>query len=667
MPNRIPEIRLSDDQQLQLSQKLHKMELGAKDYKGNYDELHGEYMDMYLAKSRQEVRTFPWQNANNFYAPVLRSNVDTYGAQIYDAMFAEMPRVVGIEGSDAADAELLSVYYFDVLWNGPILNLRQLSNDWNFDTNLDGTGIVKTRWNRDMHLHRFQELQERVTSRPSGEEIFGQSIPDQTIELDYVESARVERVNLPVVETAPVVNIYPAPGSLPSMQWPECPWFFEETYVGEEQIHNMDKHGFAHMDELKETLSETEPSIAQRNRDEDEDLGSYQSKTARVLHFFMRIALPGQVTLVDDEEKQQFFMKDEDYPEEVVITYLPDLKEEHRISKIVPLARIRADNKRPYIDNRYNQIPRSWFGQGLGAKLRKIQKQTNVAFRQMADFGTLRNMPWGLYNPATTGMLKPNALRPGAMIPVQDPRGVFFPSFHGDHAFQIAWLNSLQMWQEKDTSVTDFTQGRAPSVPNAPRTARGTLALLQQNQISFSFRTALYAERYRELFQQVHELHKYNSPNELVFRVLNKQTGAFQTRRLNRSAFEQEVDFQFELNPNKMQDQQNRMSMANLFAQYLPLMVQFPPAREFFKKTYESLGFKDFDQLLPMDQLQQFAQVQAAQTAQAEGQPGGAPGGAPGGMAPPPPPVGAAPNIADFQPQVESPQMDEDEEMVSLA
>ena len=92
-------------------------------------------------------------------------------------------------------------------------------------------------------------------------------------------------------------------------------------------------------------------------------------------------------------------------------------------------------------------------------------------------------------------------------------------------------------------------------------------------------------------------------------------------------------------------------------------MVQFPPAREFFKKTYESLGFKDFDQLLPMDQLQQFAQVQAAQTAQAEGQPGGAPGG----MAPPPPPVGAAPNIADFQPQVESPQMDEDEETVSLA
>ena len=96
-------------------------------------------------------------------------------------------------------------------------------------------------------------------------------------------------------------------------------------------------------------------------------------------------------------------------------------------------------------------------------------------------------------------------------------------------------------------------------------------------------------------------------------------------------------------------------------------MVQFPPAREFFKKTYESLGFKDFDQLLPMDQLQQFAQVQAAQTAQAEGQPGGAPGGAPGGMAPPPPPVGAAPNIADFQPQVDSPQMDEDEEMVSQA
>ncbi len=182
-------------------------------------------------------------------------------------------------------------------------------------------------------------------------------------------------------------------------------------------------------------------------------------------------------------------------------------------------------NRRPYIDNRYNTLPRVWFGQGMAAKLRKIQTQTNVAFRQMADFGTLRNMPWGLYNPHSTGLLKPNALKPGAMVPVQDPRGVQFASFSGDHAFQVAWLQLLDRWAERDTALTDFSQGRTSSQPNAPRTARGTMALLQQSEIQFNHRVSLFVEAYKELFQQVHELHKFNSPEELPFRVLNRKFG----------------------------------------------------------------------------------------------------------------------------------------------
>ncbi len=584
---------------------LDQMSLDAIDAKGQWDKLHAEYMRFYLCQPKQDIRTFPWFRANNFFAPVVRSHVDSFNARMFDSMFATMPRVIGIEGSDIEDAELLSLYYFDFLWNGPVLNLRKIASNWNFDTNLDGTGVVKNRWSRDMFLQRVQAPDTVTSEKSLGEEFAGQPLVETVTETELKETARVKREELPVVETAPVSRLYPAPGSGPSMQWPECPWFFEDVFRSEADLRVLGQQGFEHMDELAEMLKEHEITDSEREQQDYEELGSRQLKKARLRFFFMRLALPGQIELIDDESKSQEFDSKDGFAEEVIVTYLPDMPMEKRVSKVVPLARLRGDNRRPYIDNRYNTLPRVWFGQGMAAKLRKIQTQTNVAFRQMADFGTLRNMPWGLYNPHSTGLLKPNALKPGAMVPVQDPRGVQFASFSGDHAFQVAWLQLLDRWAERDTAVTDFSQGRTSSQPNAPRTARGTMALLQQSEIQFNHRVSLFVEAYKELFQQVHELHKFNSPEELPFRVLNRKFGTFERRTVNREVFQQELDFQFEINPNRLQDQQNNFQLAELFANYLPLMQQFPPAREFFAKVYKSFGNKDIDTILPPELFQQ--------------------------------------------------------------
>ena len=669
MPNQIPVIRLSEDKQLDLVRKLDNMRLAAIDYKGSWDTLHAEYLKMYLCLPEQEVRTFPWYRANNFFAPVIRSHVDSFSAQVFDAMFSTMPRVIGIEGSDIADAELLTLYYFDFLWNSSVLNLKRIANDWNFDTNLDGTGIVKNRWSKDKFLQRQQEMKERLVTESLGEEFLGQPLTTQRVEMDFVEAARIKRVNLPIVETAPVSRIFPAPGSGPSMQYPDCPWFFEETLHTEMELRSMSRMGFAGMDELIETLEESTPTEQEREIEDYEELGSRHLRKASVLTFYMRLALPGQIELLDDnEKKRQQFDGDDAYAEEVIITYLPGLQEENRISKIVPLARVRSDNKRPYIDNRFNRLPRSWFGQGLAAKLRKIQTQTNVAFRQLADFGTLRNMPTGFYDPGVTGLIKDNPMRPGHFTPVRGGgSGITMPTYSGSHDFQVSWLQQLNRYAELDTNITDATQGRSESGPNPQRTARGLQTLVQQSNIAFSHKVALYAEAFNELFQQVHELHKFNAPSELIFKVTGKN--GFEQQRLTRSVFQQDIDFQFELNPNRMQDQQNNFQLAQMFQQYGPLMIQFPPAVLFFKKVYESFGNKDFDTVEKA--IQEFRQIQMQQQQAAQAAQGAPPGAPP--QAPPmggpmgPPPMGGLQPPTEVEPGVEQlPELSEEDEMVAL-
>jgi hypothetical protein len=428
MPNRIPEIKLSSEKQLELARKLQNMSIAAIDAKGQWDKLHSDYMRFYLCKPEQRVRTFPWLNANNYVPPVIRTHIDSFNAQVYDATLGTMPRVVGVEGSDIENAELLTRFYFEFLWSGQVLNLRQSVSDWNFDTSLDGIGVVKSRWNKDQHLHRFQEMDIRTEEVSTGEEFLGETLTEIKESIDLIERARVERINLPVVETAPVARLFTAPGSSPSMQWPECPWFYEEVFKTEAELYDLKRHGFEHMDELIEKLQEHEITDQEREQEEYEDLGSRQLKKARLFFYFMRLALPSTLELIDDKEKQQRFDTAEGFAEEVIVTYLPDLPLEHRISKIVPLARVRGDNRRPYVDNRYNTLPRNWYGQGIAAKLRQTQVQSGIAFRQMADFGTLRNMPWMLYDPGVTGIIRNNALAPGRAVPARNPNSVQFPS-----------------------------------------------------------------------------------------------------------------------------------------------------------------------------------------------------------------------------------------------
>ena len=357
--NQIPKISLSSSRQEELIQKLNRMIEEAEEFKGEWDSEHSTFMSMYLAKPDQEVKNWPWRGASNLFLPLTRVTIDSLLAQFYDAMLSQTPTVVGTEGTDLESAKMLEMFYFEHVWT-KLLNLKEIGNDWLFDTLLDGTSAVKVRWNRDETLIRDQNVvmdvrtEKQVTTMFDGQDVEYQKVVgfDERI----VEDITAQRVDRPAVDITDMSRIFVAPSSGLGMQWPECPWYYEVSYLTWDELRSRKQHGYDNIDEeLRSKLAEHDLTGKERTmRDEDEVGQSDPTQTAKVIVFYMRMALPGEVTRVDGKTKKQNIQFDDAgnqigdaLEEEVEIVYLADTK---KIARIIPLTRLYPDGKRPHVD-----------------------------------------------------------------------------------------------------------------------------------------------------------------------------------------------------------------------------------------------------------------------------------------------------------------------------
>lgn len=578
----------------------------AESIHGAWESLHAGYQRLYLATPDEEQKDWPWTNAANIFVPLTRATVDATAAQFFDAMLSGTPKVIGTGPEDQVSAELLTQFYFEYVFS-VLLNLKTFGADWNLDVLIDGTGCIKNFWNREFIHERIERIEQEPIYSTDITEFAGQQIQTR-IPIDIRERILEDRVvtqlDQPSVELVDLTRLKVAPGSGPNLEYPICPWYYEDTDWTWDQALARRQQGFDHIDdELEAELREAEVSQRDRVAEKYEELSQKRLRSVKVKVFYMRLTLPGEVTLPDGKTRQQGFDDPNGYPEEAVVWYLADT---HKISRVVPLARIRPDGKRPHIDNRYGRLNRQFYGIGIPATLKHINKMMNSSFNQMLDYGTLRNLPWAFFEPATTG-LNPGkfSIRPGEFIPTLNAGGVSFPRFQGDNSHWLQVLQQAQTWAERVTSVTDFTVGRTPSAPNSPRTARGTMAIINQANVAFSYRVALMAEAYVELFRRVHALYRKHAPRELAFRYFNRDTGLFQKQTLRRENFAADVDFQFQLNPNRLQEQQTNQTLFQLIVPYLLQQTQMglaPPGaiRDAAKELlFDSQGKKNFDRIWP--------------------------------------------------------------------
>jgi hypothetical protein len=203
------------------------------------------------------------------------------------------------------------------------------------------------------------------------------------------------------------------------------------------------------------------------------------------------------------------------------------------------------------------------------------------------------------------------ALEPGRMYEAMDPRGIYFHQFRMDPNYYFGQNQAIQTWAEKVANISDITLGRAPSTPNAPRTARGQIAMIQMAQISMAILTAIHAMSFKEVFRRVHNFKKRWAKSSEGYRVLNKQTGLFQNRTITDRAFQYDADFEFQLTPNRTQEQQVNQALFGMTISAVQQAVTTPfmadTIRTLLGEVYLSLGKKNFEQIWPADKIKNIA------------------------------------------------------------
>lgn len=621
-----PKINLTEDQQKKLVRQIKDMIAAGDEFHGQWEELHNIYLDQYLCRPEFKVKPTPWKAASNLVLPLGRVIQDGIMSQLHDAFFSNRPvvKVIAQKPRSMAGADSLSAYYGNYLFD-KVIPLPVIGNDWNFCTCLDGTGVVRPRWDRSRFLRRslVPDLTPVYGDPTVQQDLFGFPVsgPRPIIEIrsEIKELVTVERVERPALDVMDLSNLYIAPDTVNGLQYPDCPWYYIRVHLTWPQLLARRQMGYEGIDEkLKSQLGRRSTGRREDTLRADENLSQGTVlDTLEVIELYCRLTLPANYTYEEDgkpKKGSQTFDDEDGHQEEVVITYFPATD---TISRIIPLWRVDPRGRRPDVPNFFNRIPGRFYGQGIQAKMSQLNDLSNTMVNQTVDWGTLMSIPFYFYMPALTGEL-PDLMEmsPGKGIPVGDTRGVLFPRMNGDRGFGMDMLYLSQQWAERDGNITDQNIGRMPE-KSANKTFRG-MALVQQLQnVAFRRFASVLSRGYLEALYSIHELHKRYAPDETVFRVTDGRGYRFDEHRVRRSDFMEEIDFEIVLNPDRQADQQVAQTLFQLMIS-IPFVAQNPASvRILCKQLYDAIGSNmgrhNFDEIWPEEMTQQIIMAQQQQ------------------------------------------------------
>jgi hypothetical protein len=225
--------------------------------------------------------------------------------------------------------------------------------------------------------------------------------------------------------------------------------------------------------------------------------------------------------------------------EEVVIQVSPHLQQ---VLHVTYLDTLNPHGRRPFASIHFQAPTDRFYMPGLAAHLAPINIQANITVNQVNDRQTLVSNPIYFYRPMALPQ-DPDQVRelePGQGIETPDPGGINFPSWG------TAPLADMQIMDISlafaDRIGTSPQLGGSNQSQNAPRTARGTLALISEGNLKVDVLIALaQKEGFAELFQQLFGLYATFMPDEKYFYATGgdrKKKPEMMARRLMRGKYE---------------------------------------------------------------------------------------------------------------------------------
>lgn len=227
------------------------------------------------------------------------------------------------------------------------------------------------------------------------------------------------------------------------------------------------------------------------------------------------------------------------FQEEIVMQVSPDLQ---KVLHVTYLDTLHPHGRRPFAGIRFQTESDRYYVPGLAAQLAPLNIQANITLNQVNDRQTLVSNPFFFYRPMALPE-DPDAItriKPGDGIPTPDPGGIVFPSWGTSPLADMQIMDIALAFSDRIGVPPQF--GGSNQSSNAPRTARGTLAILSEGNLKIDVLISLaQREGFQELMLQLFGLYSVYMSDEKYFWATGRdrvRRPEMISRRLLRGNFE---------------------------------------------------------------------------------------------------------------------------------
>jgi hypothetical protein len=309
-----------------------------------------------------------------------------------------------------------------------------------------------------------------------------------------------------------------------------------------------------------------------------------------------------------DDAQELDFKRRERRQKDYCIRFLPDLQLVVGIQALEDLYPDSSD-RRPFVESSMLKDGSYWCA-GIAEMLIDLEDELRANHNQNTEAAALAASPAIGYRPASGFEPKTFKLEPGMAFPLDNPATDLREIRITTDFSAATWKEQTVLaYGEKLTGMSDMQLGRQPDRPNAPKTGRQTIALLEEGNVRISLDTKVLREDMSAILGHLWELECQFTTDDTFFRVTEEDAGGlFDVDRAKGGAFMTEQDFTGEYDfslkfANSVYSREAEKEKA--LARYQldlqnPLIVNNPRALwQTTKEAHKALGDPNFADMVP--------------------------------------------------------------------
>lgn len=254
----------------------------------------------------------------------------------------------------------------------------------------------------------------------------------------------------------------------------------------------------------------------------------------------------------------------------------------------------------------------SYWCKGFGALLESLEDEATSNSRLFTAAGELCVWPLIFFKPGAGLSPKTMRVEPGMAVPTEDPAGVNVIRLSPNMEYAIAKQQDTLAMAERVTGITDQSLGRAEDRPNAPRTATGQLALIEEGNIRAYLDATVLREDMEQIIAEIWDLDCDLAPKKepgLWFRVTESEavgTAGFDVAKGGAYMTPEEFGGKFDFRLKFATSAWSREAQAQKQITFYGMAVQNPLVMTnprglwvLLNRTAKSLGIPDFSSIIP--------------------------------------------------------------------